>query len=229
MKLSTDTRAILKNFASINSNMVFRGGSTIKTMAEAKNILASAEVTETFPDSAFGIYDLNEFLNALDMFDAPELEFADDMNSVKIRQDNRAIRYYFSDPEILTSPSKDIQMPQPEVKFELTGDDLNTVRRAASTLSVSDLVITGGNGNDKIKAEVTDLSDSTSNSFSLDLDAIEVPSDTEFKFVFNVSNFKILPGDYKIDVSSKLISHLKSNDGNVDYWVALEKTSTYGN
>lgn len=226
MKLSSDTLAVLKNYAAINSNMVFRGGNTIKTMAEAKNILAAATVAENFPDATFGIYDLNEFLNAVEMFDDPDLVFADDMNSVTVKQGTRSIRYFFSDPQILTSPSKDIQMPEPEVKFELTADDLATIRRAASTLSVSDVVITGSGNDSTFTAQVTDLADATSNSFSLDLAVIKAP-DTEFKFVFNVSNFKVLPTDYEVSVSSKLISYLEGKTAN--YWIALEKTSTYGN
>ena len=35
MKLSNETRDVLKNFASINSNIVFNGGNEIKTMSEA--------------------------------------------------------------------------------------------------------------------------------------------------------------------------------------------------
>ena len=226
MKLSSETLTVLKNYASINSNMVFRGGNTIKTMAEAKNILATATVEEDFPHSSFGIYDLNEFLSAIEMFKDPDLVFADDMNSVIIKEGNRSIRYFFSNPEILTSPSKDIQMPTPEVKFELTADDLATIRRAASTLSVSDVVISGSGNDQTFTAEVTDLADATSNSFSLDLAVIEAP-DTEFKFVFNVANFKVLPTDYQVSVSSKLISYLEGKTAN--YWIALEKTSTYGN
>jgi len=230
MKLSNETLAVLKNYASINSNMVFRGGNTIKTMSEAKNILATSTVKENFPDVTFGIYDLNEFLNAIDMFDDPDLLFADDMNSVTVKQGSQSIRYFFSDPQILTSPSKDIQMPTPEVKFELTADNLATIRRAASTLSVSDVVISGSGNDQTFTAEVTDLADATSNSFSLDLAVIESP-DTEFKFVFNVTNFKVLPTDYQVSVSSKLISYLEGRTAlqTANYWIALEKTSTYGN
>ena len=72
MKLSENTINLLKNFAGINPNMVFKAGSSIATIAEAKNIMASATVTETFPQE-FGIYDLNEFLSTLTLVDNPEL------------------------------------------------------------------------------------------------------------------------------------------------------------
>ena len=73
MKLSNETRDVLKNFASINSNIVFNGGNEIKTMSEAKNIMSTATVAETFPDNLLGIYDLNEFLGVMSMFDPNRL------------------------------------------------------------------------------------------------------------------------------------------------------------
>jgi len=225
MQLSSETIGVLKNFASINSNIVFRGGSTIKTMSEAKNILASANLTEEFPSNV-GIYDLNEFLGVISMFNEPSLDFYD--NYVRIGEDNRAVQYFFSDPSILTSPTKDIQMPDPEVKFSLSESELTTIRKASSTLSVSDLVIENSvPGESELRATVTDLADSTSNSFSLNLSSSELP-DVPFRFVFNVANFKIVPGDYRVDVSSKLISQLINRNTDLNYWIALEKSSTFG-
>ena len=226
MQLSSETLGVLKNFASINSNIVFRGGTTIKTMSEAKNILASANVTEEFP-SDVGIYDLNEFLGVISMFDEPELDFQN--NYVRVGESGRAVQYFFSDPSILTSPSKDIQMPDPEVKFTLSESELATIRKASSTLSVSDLVIENDteSGDGSLSATVTDLADSTSNSFSLNLTSTQLP-DAPFRFVFNVSNFKIVPGDYSVDVSSKLISQLTNQNADINYWIALEKSSTFG-
>lgn len=225
MKLSSETLAVLKNFASINSNIVFRGGNTVKTMSEAKNILASANVPEEFPSNV-GIYDLNEFLGVVSMFDEPELDFYD--NYVRVGESGRAVQYFFSDPSILTSPTKDIQMPDPEVKFSLSESELATIRKAASTLSVSDLVVECKEPSEmELTATVTDLDDSTSNSFSLNLASSDLPSES-FRFVFNVSNFKIVPGDYRVDVSSKLISQLANRNADINYWIALEKSSTFG-
>ena len=46
MKLSNETIGVLKNFASINSNIVINTGSEVRTISEAKSILAKATVTE---------------------------------------------------------------------------------------------------------------------------------------------------------------------------------------
>lgn len=226
MKLSNETQTILKNFAAINSNIVINEGSALKTIAEAKNILAKATIDESF-DTSFGIYDLNEFLGVTAMFDDPELTIADDSLSIKISQGRSAVKYFFSAPDILTSPSKDIAMPSSEVTFTFTQADMQAVRKAAGALGVSDVVVTGNAGESGISLVVTDVKDNTSNSFAIDVESSQ-RADEEFKFVFNIGNFKFVQGDYEVTISKRLISHFKNLSAPVEYWVALEKNSTFG-
>jgi uncharacterized protein (UPF0276 family) len=37
----------------------------------------------------------------------------------------------------------------------------------------------------------------------------------------------MLPGDYTVAISSKLISNFKNKNKSVQYWIALENTSKY--
>ena len=78
MKLSNHTTSVLKNFATINQNLVIKEGNTITTMSAMKNIVAKADVEETFPQE-IAIYDLNEFLASLSLFTNPILDFAEIM------------------------------------------------------------------------------------------------------------------------------------------------------
>ena len=75
MKLSDNTLNLLKNFSSINPSLLFKQGNSLRTMSVAKNILAEVEITEEFPND-FAIYDLNQFLNTLNLHKDPELDFA---------------------------------------------------------------------------------------------------------------------------------------------------------
>ena len=77
MKLSNGTINVLKNFSTINQNLVIKEGSDISTMSAMKNIVAKAKVEEDFIKE-FAIYDLNEFLSALSLFEKPDLDFQDD-------------------------------------------------------------------------------------------------------------------------------------------------------
>lgn len=223
MKLSAETIAKLKNFASINSNLVIHEGNSVKTISEAKNIFGFTQVAETF-DQSFGIYDLNEFLGVVGMFDNPDVVITEKFATIS--QGKRSVKYFFSDISILTSPAKDIKMPECEIIFTLSDADITAIRRASSTLGLNDLVIT--RSDDSIILRVTDTKDSTSNHYDIELDNVESIGDQPFNMVFSIPNLKMMTGDYTVSISSKLISKFDNQKDNVQYFIALEKSSTYG-
>ena len=223
MKLSEHTTSVLKNFASINQNLVIKEGKTISTMSAMKNIVAKAEVDEDFPRE-IAIYDLNEFLAALSLFTNPVLDFSE--NFVTITEEGKtgnSLKYFYSDPSVVTTPSSEITMPETEVKFSLDSGDLSRVQRAASVIGSPDLVLEK-NGVGTFLT-VKDKKNDTANNYSLDVDA---EGEGEYNFFFKVDNLKLLPTNYDVNVSSKNISHFKSQAGNaVEYWIALEPESSY--
>jgi hypothetical protein len=77
MKLSDKTISLLKNFSSINQSILFKEGNKLRTISVMKNILAEATVSEDFSKD-FGVYDLNQFLNGLSLYNNPELDFRND-------------------------------------------------------------------------------------------------------------------------------------------------------
>ena len=223
MNLSNDTLNVLKNFATINPNLVLKPGLKLKTISESKTILASATIVEDFPQE-FGVYDLNEFLSVLSLIDQPTLQFEAKSVLIKGGNSSQQIRYYFSEADILTTPQKDIQMPDPELGVNIEEDKLNQIRKAAAVLGHTELSLTGNNG--LITASVLDTKDSTSNVFELELDK-DNSCKNEFQFVVSIPNLKLLPGDYFVSISSKLISNWTNSNYPVDYFIALEKNSSY--
>jgi hypothetical protein len=223
MELTEKTIQVLKNYASINPNIVLQEGNVIKTLSEAKNVLSSAELDVNFPKTV-GIYDLGEFLNVVSLLDSPRLTFDNDYVLIGDGSGRSRIKYFYSDPSILTTPSKDIIMPPAEVSFKLDQATLNRIKRAASVLGHSEMSVTVNDG--VLALSVIDHSDKTSNVFTIDVDG---HYDTEnFTLIFNISNLKLVDGDYQVRVSSKLISHFENLDSGIQYWIALEKTSTFG-
>ena len=224
MIISDETLNVLKNFASINPNLVFKPGQKLKTISEAKTILSSADIVEDFPVE-FGVYDLNEFLAVYNLIDSPELEFEDKSVLIKNSAGSRQqVRYYYSQPEILTTPQKDIQMPEPEVGVNMSEDVLSQIRKAAAVLGHTEMSIKGEDG--VVTASVIDGKDSTSNSFLIELDR-DNSCKNDFNFVVSIPNLKLLPGDYFVSISSKLISNWTNANYPVEYFIALEKSSTY--
>jgi len=223
MQLNDNTMAVLKNFASIQPNIVLSEGNTVKTIAEAKNVMAVAKLDQEF-SSTVGIYNLDEFLAVLGLVDTPELAFGDEFVTVSDSTGRSSVKYFYSDQSILTSPAKDIPMPDAEVKFTLDLATLNKVRRAAGALGHEKMTITANDGS--IKLSVVDNTDATSNAFE-----ITVPGSYEtedFTFVMNIANLKLIDGDYDVSVSSRLISEFMNTSTDVVYYIALEKSSTYG-
>lgn len=216
MKLSKETVGLFKNFAGINSNLLLKSGNKLATISAQKNVMADASVSETFPD--FGIYDLNEFLGAMSLFEDPELEFSE--KYVTIKQGKMSIKYFAADASVLTAPQKSITFPAAEIEFTMTAAMLNMVHRTASVLRASDLTIIGDGST--VTAVVGDKKNATGNSFSEPVGS----TDKTFKVNLKVENLKMLPGDYTVSISSKKISRFKGA-GDLVYYVAVEADSTF--
>lgn len=220
MKISSDTINILKNFSGINANLVFKPGKELKTLSEAKTIMATASILEDFPVE-FGVYDLNEFLSLFSLMDEPELEFNDKF--LTMSDGSQKIKYFYSEIDILTQPTKDINMPECEVVLDISSANLDKIRKAAAVLGHSELSFTSQG--DSVVASVFNEKDATANTFDIDLGTT---SNEIFNYVFSISNLKMLQGDYKVSISSKLISNWRNSDNPLDYFIALEKSSSFG-
>ena len=220
MRLSDKTLMLLKNFSTINQSILFKQGNSLRTISVMKNILAEATIEEDIPKD-FGVYDLNQFLNALSLHQKPELDFKNDGYTV-ISEDRARSKYFFADPNVIISPpEKEITLPTEDVCFQLNTQQLDKLLIAAAVYQVPDLSVIGKDGN--IDIVVRDKKNDTSNHFSVRV------GETVNTFVFNfkVENIKILPGSYNVVVSSKLLSSFSNTDIDVKYYIALEPDSTF--
>jgi len=215
MKLSESTITILKNFASINQSILVKSGNKLRTISVMKNILAEAEVEETF-EKDFAIYDLNQFLNGLSLHQEPELDFSNDSHVV-IREGKRRVKYFFADPEVIVSPpEKEISLPSKDVCFQLEHSQLDKLKKAAAVYQLNDLSTIGEAG--VIRLVVRDKKNDTSNEYSI----VVGETDQEFVYNFKVENLKIIPTNYNVVISSKLLSQFTNEKYNIKYYIALE-------
>jgi len=219
---SKRTLDIFKNFSTINSNILVKPGNLIRTVSPIKNVMGEATIEETF-DVEFGIWDLNKFLGTISLFDSPEFEFHEKYVIIKDEKKKSEVLYYYSEPKLLTTVNKEINMPESVVDCFLPQETLTDVLRAASVLQVSDVAIRS-NGSE-IELVALDKSDSTSNNYSVNLG--DLNSDCNFNFYFKAENFKMLAGDYNVSITDRVISQFKKANDDVTYWVALESDSYY--
>ena len=223
MKLSNGTVTVLMNFSTINQNLVIKPGNKISTMSAMKNIVAKALVEEEF-SKEFAIYDLNEFLAALSLFDNPDLDFKDDFVVIS---NGAHLKYWYSDPSVVTTPMKDVTMPESEISFTLEGSMLSDVQKAAAVIGAPDMVLEAMSlGIAALK--VTDKKNSTANDYAVKVDVNnENGKDVPYKFWFKVENLKLLSGKYGVEVCSKNISHFVNTNVDIEYFIALEPESSY--
>ena len=221
MKLSESTVNLLKNFSSINQSILFKAGNKLRTISVMKNILVEANVSEEFPKD-FGIYDLNQFLNGLSLHQNAELDFTND-EYVVIKEGKSRSKFFFADPNVIVAPpEKEITLPSEDVEFVLTSQQLEKLKKAASVYQVPDISAIGENG--VVKLVARDKKNDTSNDFSI----IVGETDSEFVFNFKEENLKIVPGNYDVVVSEKLLSRFVNQNQDVTYYIALEPDSTFG-
>ena len=228
MKLSNGTVTVLKNFSTINQNLVIKAGNKISTMSAMKNIIAKATVEETFPRE-IAIYDLNEFLSALSLFEKPDLDFREDfVVMIEEGSSGTALKYWYSDPSVVTTPQKEVTMPECEITFTLESELLSDVQKAAAVIGAPDMVLEGMDlGTAVIK--VTDKKNTTANDYAVQVDVNSEDPDKNvpYKFWYKVENLKLLPGTYDVEVSSAKISFLKNTNVDISYFIALEPESSY--
>lgn len=221
MKISENTISILRNFSDINANILFTPGKTLQTMSTMKNIMAKADVEENF-ESEFGVYDLPEFLRALDSFQQPVLNFNGSANlKIKDEKSSLSARYAFADKSTLRYPTKVISMPDKTITFTLKDSDWESVKKLYTNLSLPDIAFKGEKG--KIKLVALDKKNSNSNESSI----VVGESDLEFTAYIKAENMKIIPGDYDVALSKAKIAHFINRKVKVQYWIALEADSTF--
>ena len=218
MRLSDKTLMLLKNFSTINQSILFKQGNSLRTISVMKNILAEATIEEDIPKD-FGVYDLNQFLNALSLHQRPELDFKNDGYTV-ISEDKARSKYFFADPNVIVSPpEKEITLPTEDVCFQLNTNQLDKLLKAAAVYQVPDLSVIGKDGS--ISIVIRDKKNDTSNHFSVTVGE----TINDFVFNFKVENIKILPGSYNVVVSSKLLSCFTNTDIDVRNYIALSPYS----
>jgi len=221
--ISKDTLDVLKNFSSINSNILVKEGNILTTISPVKNVMAEAEISETF-DQEFGIWDLNKFLGTVSLFENPEFSFNEKSVNITSQKNSSSVRYYYSEPSLLTTVNKKINMPESVVDCVLTQSHFNDVLKAASVLQVNDIAIRS-NG-DTIELVALDKKDASSNNYSIEVGTL--PHDNhDFVFYFKAENLKMLPGDYNVSITEKIVSQFVHTSRNLTYWVALESDSTH--
>jgi hypothetical protein len=226
MKLSKSTIEVLKNFSSINSNILIAPGNKIKTLATTRSVMAECEIDSSFPQE-FGIWDLNRFLSTISLFSEPEFEFHDKYVLIRSSKGS-SVKYFYCEPSILTTTSKNISMPPVVVSFELSSDSLAEVLKSASVLQLNDIAFRSTKAG-KIEVCALNKDDPSSNSYSTIVGDLPSGFTDEFVFYVKAENLKIIPGTYTVSLTETVVAKFENTTRKLSYYIALESDSVYKN
>jgi hypothetical protein len=215
MKFGNETIQILKNFATINPNMVFKQGNTLATINAAKSIFARVKIEETIPRE-FSIYELNSLLQILSFSENQEIEFGD--KSLTISNDMGSFEYFYCSIAISSPPEKEVKI-DPLFSFTLTAKDIQSITKVAGLLAAPNLSIVSKSG--KVSMKIGDKKMDASNSFHKVIGTF----DQDFSADIATENLKLIPDDYEVKLSKKLACEFSSKNSSMVYLIALEPTS----
>lgn len=225
MKMTSETLDVLKNYAFHNGNLLINPGSLVHTKNESVTVYSAYESPEEF-DEQIAIYDLNQFLQALNLFEDPEIEV--DSGYVRIFSSTvqgKELFYRMSQPKLLSTPTSKIPDMEFAVTTKLTRKDLNALLHAAAVLKNERIVFVNIDGNLVAKTSDKQANKAGSNFQTVISENVnELPDD--FELAFDLTQFKILPLDYEIgfNLSENSIAHLKSLDSSykLEYWLCSQ-------
>ena len=216
--LSKQTRDILNNFCKINSSILIKEGAALKTIRVGQNAIAEYQSEETFPQT-FGIYDLQQFLAGLSLFEDATLKF-DNSSYVTINGNGRSVKYYFSDPEITLSSAPDtgVNFPNTDFSFNLKQEDWYALQKASAVYNLPDIAFRALDDG-TINLDLCDKENDTGNVYS---QTVAGETTGVFEVFMKVENLRLHPGNYSVNVCSKGITEWNHQSIDLKYYIALE-------
>lgn len=220
MKFSKQTIDILKNFSQINPSIMLTKGSFIMTKSLNSVTYAEAQIPDVI-DEDVGIYDLNSFLNMLNVVGI-DSEIVHDITTgeIVIRGDKMKIVERSADPTTIAKPKKRLEMPVADLVFQITANDLDKLIKASRMMKLTDLSVEPIEG----KLVITAKSKESASTFSVEVGDYE--GDNVFNFDIKIDNMQFINSDYKVEISAKGAAKFSSENG-VAYVVVLEATSKF--
>lgn len=208
--------SILKNFAGINKTMRIDEGNTIRIFNNKISLYAEAYIDEGFPKT-FSIYDLNQLLSAMSLFDNPTLEY--DNKQIIMTSGRMSAKYRYSSPSTtLDQPTAFPNLQNEIFSFKIPKEQLAEIIKASAVLNLKQLQISTKG----LRALTLDSSgEAIDNEFTTAIHDVSNP-DEETIVSVKIESLKMMILDYNVSVTPSAIV-FTSSDGKLKYCAALVK------
>lgn len=217
MKISKEIISLLKNYSQINNGLKFTPGS-VSTISVDDDILAVADIGLEIPVT-FEIYDLQELLATISLFEDADFEFNED--HMIIREGRFAVRYNYAMAGMIVTPDEFDGYPPGEVSFNIARKDLSAIVKASSVLKLDTLKFT--KTGDKFVMKLICSKNVVKNRFDIEADLETGVDESDFIYSVSMETLKVMPGDYNVSLSSNGYAIFTNDDVKVVYYVALDE------
>lgn len=211
--LDETTLEILKNFANINPQAVFRAGHSQRACNSSRNFIADVELSQPMPlDCA--VYELNRVLGVIDTCKSaslPKLEFGEATLTVEHDHGSVTIPYAHADV-VAKPPTHQFHMVTPIASFDLPLTLWTKIKRLAATLQITNLhLIVDKSGVLKLKlVNDKDKGGDASGSATFTMPNTSVYSTEPNVWAVKFDSLELLPGDYTVELG-EVASNASSN------------------
>jgi len=201
MQISRRTLEILENFSTINKSIAINEEGYIKNISVAKNLVGLAQIEETLPE--FCIFDLNEFVSIVKMFDSSkDIDFVFGKDEIIIKQNKTKVNYKLSNPDHIYNKTLPFgnyfKDSNPQASFKLSQDTLINCLKASKIMGLKTMNISIED--DKGEISLYDENNSAANQYRMEIEGSgNCDSDVD------ISLFNFIRGDYDVFVFDKYI------------------------
>lgn len=218
-KLSEDTLEILENFTKFNKSvrLTWENG-LLSTTSVAENMLVTAKTRDYFKHD-WNIYDLNQLLSIIKMFNINEVDISCDERRIILKEGKTKAIFNMTPANMIKFPKKQFIDIQNENEFFLSKEHILSLEKAAGMLGSTHLKFLF---NEKsVVISCFDKKNSSSNEFSLSIDS-NVVNTNQRTVLIHIENFRLMKRDYTV-YNQDFFLHFK-NEEEINYWIAGEET-----
>lgn len=198
------TVEILKSFASISNQILFRVGTEVR-IASAQNHkfgIATLDDEDAFP-TEFAIYDLTEFLSVYGLFEAPVIEYREHECVISDGDSRKMVHYKYANKAIINAPSvKPISLGDTRVTFNMSKKVFENATKAAAIMRLNEMRV-NENGVTLLNVE-RGSDDASGNSYDVDVGDFTVVDLSEKPNLYIAfGDLKMIPDDYVVTFTTK--------------------------
>lgn len=220
MKLSSNTKKILTNFASINNSINIQVGNQLRTLSLQENVMAIATVEEQFSEK-MSVYSISEFLKALALLDDPELTTNE--HQCSIVDGNKRLLYTWAIEGLVNDAPPGFPPHEVLGEFLITAETLSDIKSAANTMKLDTLIIKSDGS--LLSLRVCFAKDNDKHSFEIDMGKCPISNGT-YNVNIKTDNILMIPGDYTVQLLDQQGLIFSNNTADLKYLIATEADST---